>query len=247
MGLDVSIWAAFAAGVLSFLSPCVLPLVPPYLCYLAGVNLEELTGSSEADARASSRRAFLAAFVFVLGFSTVFVALGAGASAIGQLLREYIDILAKVAGVIIIIMGLHFLGVFRINFLLMEKRYQASASPATLIGAYAIGLAFALGWTPCIGPVLASILAIAASEESVTKGAFLLAVYSAGLGVPFLLAAFAINGFLAFMKRFRKHLGTVEKIMGAFLILTGVMFLTGAMQYVSSWLMEMFPVLAKIG
>lgn len=248
MGLDVSIWAAFAAGVLSFLSPCVLPLVPPYLCYLAGVNLEELTGAQdEEQAKASSRKAFLAAFVFVLGFSTVFVALGAGASAIGQLLREYLDILAKIAGVVIIIMGLHFLGVFKIRFLLMEKRYQASTAPATLIGAYVIGLAFALGWTPCIGPVLASILAIAASEESVARGAGLLAVYSAGLGVPFLLAAFAINGFLAFMKRFRRHLGTVEKIMGAFLVLTGIMFLTGFMQVVSGWMLEMFPQLANIG
>ncbi len=247
MGLDVSIWAAFAAGVLSFLSPCVLPLAPPYLCYLAGVSLEELTDTATADARAASRRALLAAFIFVLGFSTVFVALGAGASAIGQLLREYLEILARIAGVVIIIMGLHFLGLFRIRFLLMEKRYQTSASPATLIGAYAIGLAFALGWTPCIGPVLASILAIAASEESVAKGAFLLAVYSAGLGVPFLLAAFAINGFLAFMRRFRKYLGVVEKLMGAFLVLTGVMFLTGAMQSVSSWLMEMFPALSRIG
>jgi len=247
MGLDVSIWAAFAAGVLSFLSPCVLPLVPPYLCYLAGVNLEELTGADAQQKRASSRKALLAAFVFVLGFSTIFVALGAGASAIGQLLREYLDILAKIAGVVIIIMGLHFLGVFKIRFLLMEKRYQASTSSATLIGAYVIGLAFALGWTPCIGPVLASILAIAASEESVARGAGLLAVYSAGLGIPFLLAAFAINGFLAFMKRFRKHLGTVEKIMGAFLVLTGIMFLTGTMQTVSSWLLETFPFLASIG
>jgi cytochrome c-type biogenesis protein len=226
----------------------VLPLVPPYLCYLAGVNLEELTGAEdEQQAKASSRKALIAAFVFVLGFSTVFVALGAGASAIGQLLREYLDILAKIAGVVIIIMGLHFLGLFKIRFLMMEKRYQTSTAPATLVGAYVIGLAFALGWTPCIGPVLASILAIAASEESVAKGAGLLAVYSAGLGVPFLLAAFAINGFLAFMKRFRKHLGTVEKIMGAFLVLTGIMFLTGAMQVVSVWMLELFPQLANIG
>ncbi len=247
MGIDVSIWAAFAAGVLSFLSPCVLPLVPPYLCYLAGANLEELTGEKGDEARATARRALLTAFVFVLGFSTIFVALGAGASAIGQLLREYLDILAKIAGVVIIIMGLHFMGLFKLRFLLMEKRYQADTRPASMMGAYVMGLAFALGWTPCIGPVLASILAVAASEESVAKGAFLLAVYSAGLGVPFLLAAFAINGFLAFMKRFRRHLGLVEKIMGAFLVITGVMFLTGGMQIVSTWLLEAFPALAEIG
>ncbi len=247
MGLDVSIWAAFAAGVLSFLSPCVLPLVPPYLCYLAGVNLEELTEAEGAEARNAWRKALLAAFIFVLGFSTVFVAMGAGASAIGQLLREYLDILAKIAGVVIIIMGLHFMGLFKIRFLLMEKRYHADAKPATFIGAYVIGLAFALGWTPCIGPVLASILAIAASEESVTRGAFLLAVYSAGLGVPFLLAAFAINGFLSFMKRFRRHMRTVEIIMGLFLVITGIMFLTGSMQIISTWLLEAFPSLAEIG
>ena len=247
MGLDVSIWAAFAAGVLSFLSPCVLPLVPPYLCYLAGVNLEELTEAEGAEARNAWRKALLAAFIFVLGFSTVFVAMGAGASAIGQLLREYLDILAKIAGVVIIIMGLHFMGLFKIRFLLMEKRYHADAKPATFIGAYVIGLAFALGWTPCIGPVLASILAIAASEESVTRGAFLLAVYSAGLGVPFLLAAFAINGFLSFMKRFRRHMRTVEIIMGLFLVITGIMFLTGSMQIISTWLLEAFPSLSEIG
>ncbi len=247
MGLDVSIWAAFAAGVLSFLSPCVLPLVPPYLCYLAGVNLEELTEAEGAEARNAWRKALLAAFIFVLGFSTVFVAMGAGASAIGQLLREYLDILAKIAGVVIIIMGLHFMGLFKIRFLLMEKRYQTDAKPATFIGAYVIGLAFALGWTPCIGPVLASILAIAASEESVSRGAFLLAVYSAGLGVPFLLAAFAINGFLSFMKRFRRHMRTVEIVMGLFLVITGIMFLTGSMQIISTWLLEAFPALAEIG
>jgi len=247
MGLDVSIWAAFAAGVLSFLSPCVLPLVPPYLCYLAGVNLEELTEAEGAEARNAWRKALLAAFIFVLGFSTVFVAMGAGASAIGQLLREYLDILAKIAGVVIIIMGLHFMGLFKIRFLLMEKRYHADAKPATFIGAYVIGLAFALGWTPCIGPVLASILAIAASEESVSRGAFLLAVYSAGLGVPFLLAAFAINGFLSFMKRFRRHMRTVEIVMGLFLVITGIMFLTGSMQIISTWLLEAFPSLAEIG
>ncbi len=247
MGLDVSIWAAFAAGVLSFLSPCVLPLVPPYLCYLAGVNLEELTEAEGDEARNAWRKALLAAFIFVLGFSTVFVAMGAGASAIGQLLREYLDILAKIAGVVIIIMGLHFMGLFKIRFLLMEKRYQTDTKPATLIGAYVIGLAFALGWTPCIGPVLASILAIAASEESVSRGAFLLTVYSAGLGVPFLLAAFAINGFLSFMKRFRRHMRTVEIVMGLFLVITGIMFLTGSMQIISTWLLEAFPSLAEIG
>ena len=247
MGADVSVWAAFIAGILSFLSPCVLPLVPPYLSYIAGVELEELTHAEGRQARASARKALLAALVFVLGFSTVFVALGAGASAIGQFMREYLDILAKIAGVVIIIMGLHFLGLFRLRFLLMEKRFHAQTSQGTLVGSYVIGLSFALGWTPCIGPVLSAILSMAATEENVATGAGLLAVYSAGLGVPFLLAAFAINGFLKFMRRFRRYLGLVEKIMGAFLVITGVMFLTGTMQTLSYWMLEMFPSLANIG
>ena len=246
MAIDVSLGAAFAAGVLSFLSPCVLPLVPPYLSFMAGVSMEEMTKDDGVEA-ALARRVMIAALFFVLGFSTVFVAMGASASFIGQFMREYLHILAKVAGVVIIIFGLHFLGVFRIGFLLMEKRYQGAGTGGSLAGAYVIGLAFALGWTPCIGPVLASILAIAAAEESVSQGAGLLAVYSAGLGLPFLTAAFAINGFLGFMKRFRKHLGTVEKVMGALLVITGVMFLTGAMQYISVWLLETFPVLGNIG
>ena len=247
MAIDVSTGAAFIAGILSFLSPCVLPLVPPYLSFMAGVSMEQMTKDEGAEAPVAKRRVMIAALLFVLGFSTVFVAMGASASFIGQFMREYLHILARVAGVVIIIFGLHFLGVFRIGFLLMEKRYQSGGTPRTLAGAYVVGLAFALGWTPCIGPVLASILAIAAAEESVAQGAGLLAIYSAGLGVPFLLAAFAINGFLGFMKRFRRHLGVVEKVMGALLVITGVMFLTGAMQYISVWLLETFPALANIG
>ncbi len=248
---QVGLWTAFTGGVLSFLSPCVLPLVPPYLSYIAGVKLEDLTASGDADAaeraRAAQRRVIIAAVLFVLGFSSVFVAMGASATALGQLLRSYIHILSQVAGIIIIIMGLHFLGVFRISFLLMEKRLNVNAKPATAIGAYVMGLAFALGWTPCIGPVLAAILPIAASEESVAKGALLLAVYSAGLGVPFLIAAFAIDGFLDFMKRMRKYMGIVEKVMGAFLIITGLLFLTNNMQLISNWMLEMFPALQNVG
>ena len=245
MASEITFVAAFGAGVVSFLSPCVLPLVPPYLCFLAGSSLEELT-EAKADSIAR-RRVFISAFVFVLGFSTVFVALGATASVFGQLLREYIDVLAKIAGVIIIIMGLHFLGVFKFAFLNQDTRYQHSDRPRGLLGSYLIGLAFALGWTPCIGPILGAILAVAASEESVTSGAILLAVYSAGLGVPFMAAAFGINGFMGFMKRFRKHLGLVEKIMGGVLVATGILFLTGGMQTLSYWMIETFPGLANIG
>jgi cytochrome c-type biogenesis protein len=242
--MNVSIAAALIAGMLSFLSPCVLPLVPPYLVYLTGTSLERF-----ADAGTKPRlrgHTVLAAFVFVLGFSTVFVALGASASAIGALVRAYSADLAILAGIAIVIMGLHFLGVTPIAWLMREKRLQV-AKPVSLWGAYLMGLAFALGWTPCIGPILAAILAIAASEATVAKGAGMLAVYSLGLGVPFIAAALAVEPFAAFLARFRAHLGLVEKAMGGLLVLTGIAFLTGAVGEVSYWLLDTFPMLGKIG
>ena len=244
MAADISIPAALIAGLISFLSPCVLPLVPPYLVYLSGLSLERF---ADAEPQPRVRReTVIGAALFVLGFSTVFVALGASASAIGYLIRIYADVFAKVAGVAIIIMGLHFLGVFRLGFLMREKRADIR-KPAGLWGAYVMGLAFAFGWTPCIGPILAAILAVAASEATVTKGAGLLAVYSLGLGIPFLLAAFAVEPFAAFLARFRKHLGVVEKVMGALLVLTGIAFLTGFVSQAAFWLLETFPALGKIG
>lgn len=241
---DVTYLPALLAGLVSFLSPCVLPLVPPYLVYLAGTSLERLA-DGEAEPRVK-RETVAAAVLFVLGFSTVFVALGASASAIGGLIRAYSGILGIVAGVAIIVMGLHFLGVTRLAFLMREKRATV-AKPVGLWGAYAMGLAFAFGWTPCIGPILAAILAVAASEATVSRGASLLAVYSLGLGIPFVLAAIAIEPFAAFLARFRRHLHRVEQVMGALLVLTGIAFLTGTITSVSFWLLEMFPVLGRIG
>ena len=246
MNLDVTIWAAFFAGLLSFLSPCVLPLVPPYLCYVAGAELDDLT-DPDNEGTISYQRVLMFAFTFVLGFSTVFVGLGATASVFGQLLREYRQLLAQIAGVVIIVMGLHFLGLFRFALLAKEARYHHTSRPAGLAGAYVIGLAFAFGWTPCIGPVLAVILAIASTEDSVSQGAFLLFIYSMGLGVPFLLAAVGMERFLGFAKKFRAHLGTVEKIMGGLLVVTGVMFLTGTMQLLAYFMLEAFPGLANLG
>jgi cytochrome c-type biogenesis protein len=241
---DVSIPAALIAGLVSFLSPCVLPLVPPYIVYLAGTSLERL---ADPDTKpAAKRTTVLAALLFVAGFSTVFVALGAGASAIGGVLRAYSYWLSMIAGVAIIVMGLHFLGVTRIGLLAREKRLDV-AKPVGLWGAYVMGLAFAFGWTPCIGPILAAILAVAASEATVAKGAGLLAVYSAGLGIPFLLAAFAIEPFAAFLVRFRRYLPTVEKAMGGLLVLTGIAFLMGWVTQASFWLLEAFPALGSIG
>ena len=243
MSIDVSYGAALGAGVLSFLSPCVLPLVPFYLVFISGVSLDDLK-RGDVD---QNKSALAAALAFVFGFATVFVALGASASYIGQILRDQLPLLSKIAGVFIILMGLNFLGVFKLGFLSSEKRYQQEAKPVGLLGAYGIGLAFAFGWTPCIGPVLAAILSLAAVTDSVGKGAALLAVYSLGLGIPFMLAAATINRFLGFFTRFRQRLGMVEKAMGGLLVAAGLLFLTGGMQTIAYWLLENVPVLQRIG
>jgi Cytochrome c biogenesis protein len=240
--LSVSFPAAALGGLISFLSPCVLPLVPPYLSFLAGTTFDQL---NEGDG-AVRRRAMLAALLFVAGFSTVFVLLGATASALGQAVRQYLDVLSTLAGIAIIAMGLHFLGLFRIGLFYREARFSVNR-PMGLWGAYVMGLAFAFGWTPCIGPVLAAILAVAGSEASVSRGALLLAAYSAGLGIPFLLAAFAMKPFVAFMKRMRSHFSVVEKVMGVLMVLTGIAFLTGWIANASFWLLETFPILGRLG
>ncbi len=241
--LEVSIPAAVLGGLISFLSPCVLPLVPPYLSYLAGTTLDELQAGDDWAVR---RRALLTALLFFAGFSTVFVLLGATASVLGQALRQHLELLSTVAGVVIIIMGLHLLGLFRIGLLYREARVEVGRS-ASVWGAYLMGLAFAFGWTPCIGPILAAILALAGSETSVARGALLLGAYSAGLGIPFVLAALAMKPFVAFLKRVRSRFGMIEKAMGAFLVLTGIAFLFGWITSASFWLLEAFPVLGRFG
>lgn len=245
-GLDVTYAGAFGAGLLSFLSPCVLPLVPPYLCFLGGVTLDEVT-NADAPKPAIMRRVFLAALLFVVGFSTVFVSLGATASAIGQLVADYLDVLAKIAGVLIAVLGLHFMGLLKIPFLYREARFQTDPKPASLVGAYIVGLAFAFGWTPCVGPILAAILFVAGSDDSVIYGSTLLGTYSAGLGIPFLLAALAVGPFLSFMQRFRRHMQTVERAIGGLLVVTGVLFLTGTFSEIAYLLLEVFPALGTIG
>lgn len=243
MASEVTYSAATMAGLLSFLSPCVLPLVPPYLTFIAGTSLEELASEKVGPAR---RDVMFAAGLFVAGFSSVFVALGATASIFGQIVRQYLDLLSYAAGLAIILMGLHFLGIFRLAFLYREARLEVQ-KPVGLWGAYVMGLAFAFGWTPCIGPILAAILAVASSEETVGQGAVLLAFYSAGLGVPFLLAALAIEPFFGFINRFKRHFALMERIVGVLLIATGLAFLTGGLSSVSFWLLETFPDLAKLG
>jgi len=241
---DVSIPAALIAGLVSFLSPCVLPLVPPYLIYLTGATIEHVA-NAETDA-ASRRAVMISAVMFVLGFSTVFVALGASASLIGGLIRAWSAELSIAAGIVIIIMGLHFLGLTRIGFLMREGRLPIP-KPVGLWGAYVMGVAFAFGWTPCIGPILAAILSVAAAEATVAKGAGLLAVYSAGLGIPFLVAAFLVEQFSSLFSRMKRHLANVERAMGVLMVITGIGFLSGAISSVSIWLLETFPALQNIG
>ncbi|MBL4891933.1 MAG: cytochrome c biogenesis protein CcdA [Rhizobiaceae bacterium] len=245
MELDVSYIAVFLAGLISFISPCVLPIVPPYLCFLAGMSMEELSKSGENSQ--AYKKVVAASVAFVLGFATVFVAFGASASFIGGFVVKHLDTLSVVAGVIIIILGLHFLGVFKIGLLYREARVHVERKPAGLFGAYVVGLAFAFGWTPCVGPVLAAVLFTAGAEETASRGALLLFVYALGIGIPFILASFFVAPFMGMMRRFSRHLGKVEKLMGGMLVLTGILFVTGKMSTLSYLLLEWFPVLGTIG
>lgn len=238
--------AALFAGALSFLSPCVLPLVPPYLCYIAGVTAEDLRAGLE-EQRVHRKHLIGTALAFVLGFSTVFVLLGLGASSVGQILRQNIQGLSIFAGLLITGMGFHFLGMLRLPFISREFRLQSSKAGGGTGAAYVMGLAFAFGWTPCIGPVLGAILGLAGSKQTSIEGASLLAVYSAGLGIPFVLAASFSGVFMRVASRLRHHLGTVEKVMGVFLIATGILFLSGGLQRLSFWMLETFPVFQTIG
>ncbi len=242
---NVGLLAAMLGGLISFVSPCVLPLVPPYLCYIGGVSLAELEHTGPAQT--ATGKVVTASFAFVLGFSTIFVALGATASVIGQTLAMHWGTLTVIGGIVVIVMGLHFLGVFRIGLLNREARLHVKRAQPGLAGAYVLGLAFALGWTPCIGPILAAILGVAGATDTVWQGALLLAVYSLGLGIPFIVAAAFAPFFLSWLRGFRRFLPVVEKGMGAFLVLTGIFFITGQVSTISYWMLETFPGLATLG
>ena len=232
-------FVALLAGLLSFLSPCVLPIVPPYLAYMTGVKVSDL--------REGQRSAVLPALFFVLGLSTVFLVMGFAASAFGRAFLQYQEVLAKVAGVMVIVMGLHFLHVFRIPILDHEARLEAGRQDGGAFGAYILGLAFAFGWTPCIGPQLGMILSLAATGGELSRGTGLLAVYALGLGIPFLLSAIFINRAIGVMNRIKPWLKTIERAMGLLLILVGVMLVTGAFSAFAFWLLETFPILAELG
>ena len=236
---DVSVWGAAFAGLLSFLSPCILPIVPPYLAFLAGLSLDDLTG--EGVDRSGRRRVVLTAFAFALGLITVFVALGASATWIGGMVQTYAAQLRWLAGGIILLLGLHFLGIVRIPILYRQARIEVETRPSSLVGAYVVGMAFAFGWTPCVGPILAAILFTASQEDTVRQGMGLLLAYGVGMAAPFVAAAWFIDPFIRLMKKFRKHMGKVEKTMGAFLVLTGVIFITGQINVISEWMLNIAP------
>ncbi|MBB5223124.1 cytochrome c-type biogenesis protein [Amaricoccus macauensis] len=237
--LAPALLVATAAGLLSFLSPCVLPIVPPYLAFMAGSRLE--------DTERRDGRVVTAAVFFVLGLATVFLMMGFAASALGRALLEWQRQLSIVAGIVIILFGLHFLRVIRVPILAREARLEAGAEPGTLLGAYVFGLAFAFGWTPCIGPVLGTILSVAMQQDSTGRGMMMMGAYALGLGIPFVLTAVFLGRAMRLMKSIKPHMATIERVMGVLLVVVGILMLTGGFSSMSFWLLETFPWLARVG
>lgn len=244
MSLDISLWGAFVAGILSFLSPCVLPLVPPYLCYMSGVNIADLKkGFVVGDiigSKSQLRKVVFSSIAFILGFTTVFVSIGATASEFGLLLNKYREQLLLVAGIIIILMGLNFLGLLRISLFSREARFNFSTSSSGILNSYVMGVSFSLGWTPCIGPILGTILTIASQKQSLQEGVILLTAYSLGMGVPFLLAALFSRWFMLFLAKFKVNLGYLEKFIGVLLILIGILFINNKVSMLSNIIVDLF-------
>lgn len=230
---SLTILVAFTAGLLSFLSPCVLPLVPSYVTFITGMGLD--------DVSRARRTALVHAFLFVLGFTFIFVALGAGASVFGQLLREYRVWIARIGGVLMVLMGLWMLDVIRFGALQQERRVQLSDKPIGYLGTVLVGVAFGAGWTPCLGPTLGAILLLAANESELGKGITLLTFYSMGLAVPFLLSALALEKFLGFFQKFRHNLGRVNRIAGILLIVVGILMFTGLFERLAAFLQPFTP------
>ncbi len=243
---NVTLLAAFGAGLLSFISPCVLPLIPGYLSYISGLSLDEMRGGTGAalvpPSSDTRRRVLLSSLAFILGFSLVFVSLGATASTIGRFLLERLPFFGRIAGAVIILFGLHTMGVLRIEWLYQEKRVHTQRKPAGFFGAMLVGVAFAFGWTPCIGPILAGIFAVAASRDTVGEGIKLLAVYSLGLAVPFFATALAINRFFGAMARIRRHYHLIELVSGALLVVIGLLIFTNKFTVIAQWLTPYLPV-----
>ena len=239
----ISYFYVLLAGLLSFLSPCVLPIVPGYLCFIAGTSLDKALDNQEV----LKSNILKYAISFVFGFSTVFVLMGASATYLSALLYEYFDYLRIIGGIIIIIFGIHFTQLIQLPFLNSDTRIQINNYKPGLIGSFIVGLSFAFGWTPCIGPILGSVLSVAASSENISEGTFLLVLYSAGLGVPFIIAAYGIGTFLKFLSKIRKYIRTIEIFTGLLLILFGILILTNRIQELAFFFIKYFPFLTQIG
>jgi cytochrome c-type biogenesis protein len=231
----IGIFIALSAGFLSFLSPCVLPLVPSYLTFVTGMSLEDLQEGVDR------KTTLVHSLLFVVGFSLIFILLGASASFLGQFFKHYETLIARIGGVIIVLLGLHMAGVFRLLPLMREKRLHLHDKPAGYLGTLGVGMAFGAGWTPCIGPVLGAILTYGFSRETMWAGVGLLTVYSIGLAIPFLVAALALNWFLQAFKRFRRFMPAVEKVSGGLLVFLGLLLLTGSFTILSAWLARFTP------
>lgn len=246
MLLDISFGGAAIAGLLSFLSPCILPMVPFYLCYMAGISMSALQGGDDIRP-GTQRRLVLSAVFFALGVTTIFVLLGLGATALGQSFRMWKTELSYVAAAVLLIFGLHFLGVLKVPFLYREARIESGAQPATVFGAYVMGLAFGFGWTPCVGPALAAILMVASGMGNIWHGGALLLVYGLSMTFPFVIAALFARPFLAWMQRNRRYLGHVEKAMGVMLVLFAVLIATNSITYIAEAMIRWFPGFTGLG
>lgn len=246
MGGEISILAAFVGGLVSFLSPCVLPLVPAYIAFTSGVSIDEMRHLK--DRGKVLKKTVISSLTFIFGFSLVFVLLGATATALGQLLLAKMNILSKIAGVVVIVFGLHLLGLFKIKFLNYEKKFHPhSGKRPRVVRSFLLGLAFAFGWTPCIGPILGTILFLAGGQDTVGRGVILLSVYSLGLGLPFLLTAIGANTFVGFFNKIKRYFGIIERFSGAFLLLVGFLIFTNRFTLLAGKLAEWFPWLLKLG
>jgi cytochrome c-type biogenesis protein len=241
---NIGIITAFAFGFLSFISPCVLPIVPGYISFISGVSLNEI--ETTGDKSKARRKIILNTLFFILGFSLVFIFLGATATALGKFLIDNLPLFSQIAGVIIIIFGLHMAGVFKIKYLQYEKRIHTQTKPLGFLGSFVVGLAFAFGWTPCIGPILGAILGIAAQKETVWQGIILLTSYSAGLGIPFLITGISISAFYNFFNKIKRHFKKIEIIGGIMLIIVGILMITGSLTLIATYLTKWFPFLSDI-
>ncbi len=240
---EVGLLTAFIAGIISFLSPCVLPLVPAYISFITGVSLEDLR--KEDTGTKQTLKAFLSSVFFVLGFTFVFVALGASATWLGQALLTKLPLFTKLAGVLIIVFGLHLMGIFKIPFLYKTKKFEGPAKAVSFLGAFVLGLSFAFGWTPCIGPILAGILTIASTEETLWKGIILLSVYSLGLGIPFLITSLALNQFFKLFMKIKQYFHAIEIVSGILLVLIGILIMTNKFSLITNKILDWFPFLME--